>query len=221
TLDIEGLIARLEALEKGETNDITPSSSSNNQAEEKLETKPIQEPKKIEVKQETKTPKAETAKEDTTPFNPVTALPVLKNALAETSPSLDDALRSSKVNFVTPENWVVEVENYFAKNTCDRRKKDIEGIALKLFKRKINFEFNVSAREAALQSPRYVEVLKQTSPITTAKPEPVKQEELISKEEPFSMQDFSPKTEVKAGEVTQNILNLFDGQIISTKDENA
>ncbi|MBQ2313022.1 MAG: hypothetical protein II183_02535, partial [Elusimicrobiaceae bacterium] len=59
------------------------------------------------------------------------------------------------------------------------------------------------------------------SPITTAKPEPVKQEELISKEEPFSMQDFSPKAEVKAGEVTQNILNLFDGQIISTKDENA
>lgn len=221
TLDIEGLIARLEALEKGEVSDITPSSSGNNQAEEKLETKPIQEPKKIEVKQETKTPKAETAKEDTTPFNPVTALPVLKNALAETSPSLDDALRSSKVNFVTPENWVFEVENYFAKNTCDRRKKDIEGIALKLFKRKINFDFNVSAKEVALQSPRYVEVLKQTSPITTAKPEPVKQEGLISKEEPFSMQDFSPKSEVKAGEVTQNILNLFDGQIISTKDENA
>jgi DNA polymerase-3 subunit gamma/tau len=221
TLDIEGLIARLEALEKGEVSDITPSSSGNNQAEEKLETKPIQEPKKIEVKQETKTPKAETAKEDTTPFNPVTALPVLKNALAETSPSLDDALRSSKVNFVTPENWVFEVENYFAKNTCDRRKKDIEGIALKLFNRKINFEFNVSEKEVALQSPRYVEVLKQTTPVTTVQTAPAKKEELISKEEPFSMQDFSPKTDVQAGAVTQNILNMFDGQIINTKDENA
>ena len=53
-----------------------------------------------------------------------------------------------------------------------------------------------------------------------------KKEELISKEEPFSMQDFSPKDiavkeEIKAGALTQNILNLFDGEIVKTKDENA
>lgn len=221
TLDIEGLIARLEALEKGETSDITPSSSNNNQEEEKLETKTFEEPKKIEVKQKTEEPKKAEAKQDTTPFNPITALPVFKNALAETSPSLDDALRNSKVKFVTPDNWAFEVESYFAKSTCDRRKKDLEGIALKLFNRKINFEFNVSTKEVALQSPRYVEVLKQTTPVTATQTAPAKKEELISKEEPFSMQDFSPKTEVKAGAVTQNILNMFDGQIINTKDENA
>ena len=221
TLDIEGLIARLEALEKGETSETTPSTSGNNQAEEELETKPVQEVKKIEVKQETEEPQRAETKQDTTQFNPVTALPVLKNALAETSPSLDDALRSSKVKFITPENWAFEVESYFAKNTCDRRKKDIEGIALKLFNRKINFEFNVSEKEVALQSPRYVEVLKQTTPVTTVQTAPAKKEELISKEEPFSMQDFSPKTDVQAGAVTQNILNMFDGQIINTKDENA
>ncbi len=220
TLDIEGLIARLEALEKGETSDTTPSSPGSNQAEEELETKPAQETKKIEVKQETKTSKKENVKEDTT-FNPVTALPLLKNALAETSPALDEALHSAKVKFVTPENWVFEVEDYFAKNTCERRKKDIEGIALKLFKRKINFEFNVSAKEAALQSPRYVEVLKQTTTVAVSQAAPVQKEELISKEEPFSMQDFSNKTEIQAGAITQNILNLFDGQIVSTKDENA
>ncbi len=230
TLDIEGLIARLEALEKGETNDITPSSSGNNQTEEKLETKPARKIKKIEVKpaeNEEITEQKQKVTQDATPFNPVTALPVFKNALAETSPFLEDSLQGAKVQFTTPENWVFEVKDYFAKDACERREKDLEGIALKLFNRKINFEFNVSAREASLQSPRYVEVLKQpvvaAAPITAPLPAeaPVKKEELISKEEPFSMQDFSTKAEVKAGEVTQNILNLFDGQIISTKDENA
>jgi len=94
-----------------------------------------------------------------------------------------------------------------------------------LFNRKINFEFNVSAKEVALQSPRYAEVLNQTTPLTAAAPAPqtapVQKEELISKDEPFSMQDFSAKETVAAGAVTQNILNLFDGQIINTKDENA
>ncbi len=216
TLDIENLISRLEALEKGETSEITPSASGNNQTEEKFETKSAEEPKQIEVKQEPETPKEETAKEDTT-FNPVIALPLLKNALAENSPALDDVLHSAKVKFITPEHWVFEVKDYFSKDACERRKTDIEGIALKLFNRKINFEFNVSAKEATPQKPRYAEVLTQAK--TPAKHE-VK-EELISREEPFSMQDFSPKTEIKAGAVTQNILNLFDGQIISTKDENA
>lgn len=221
TLDIEGLIARLEALEKGEISETTPSASGSNQAEEKLEAKTIEEPKKIEVKQKVEeTQKVET-KQEKTPFNPVTALPVLKNALADTSPSLDDALRNSKVKFITPENWAFEVESYFAKSTCDRRKKDIEGIALKLFNRKINFEFNVREKEASLQSPRYVEILKQTTPVTTTQTAPIHKEEIISKEEPFSMQDFSSKEEIKAGAVTQNILNMFDGQIINTKDENA
>ena len=221
TLDIEGLIARLEALEKGETSETTSSSSGNNQAEEEFETKTFEEPKKIEVKQEKEeTQKVETKREET-PFNPVTALPVLKNALAETSPSLDDALRSSKVKFITPEKWAFEVESYFAKSTCDRRKKDIESIALKLFNRKINFEFNVSEKEASLQSPRYIEVLKQTTPVTATQTVSIHKEEIISKEEPFSMQDFSAKEEIQAGAVTQNILNMFDGQIINTKDENA
>ncbi len=225
TLDIEGLIARLEALEKGETSETTSSASGNNQAEEKYETKTFEEPKKIEAKREQLEPKIE-SKQDATPFNPVTALPVLKNALAETSPSLDDALRNSKIKFVTPEYWSFEVESYFAKSTCERRKKDIEGIALKLFNRKINFEFNVSEKEASLQSPRYVEILKQTTPVTVTQTTPVKKENLISKDEPFSMQDFSVKETVQAdavqaGEITQNILNMFDGQIINTKDENA
>ncbi|MBQ3933611.1 MAG: DNA polymerase III subunit gamma/tau, partial [Elusimicrobiaceae bacterium] len=82
TLDIEGLIARLEALEKGEVSDITPSSSGNNQAEEKLETKPARKIKKIEAKPAEKeeiTEQEQKATQDATPFNPVTALPVLKN----------------------------------------------------------------------------------------------------------------------------------------------
>ena len=214
TLDIEALIARLEALEKGETSETTTSNSGNNQEEETLETKQVEEVKKIEVKQENKTAKAEA-----TTFNPITALPVLKNALAENSPALDNALHNAKVNFLTPNNWVFEVKDYFAKDACDRRKKDIEGIALKLFKYKINFEFNVAAQEVAMQKPRYAKVLNQTAPVTDASP--VKKEEIISKEEPFSMQDFSVKEEIKAGVVTQNILNMFDGQIINTKDENA
>lgn len=225
TLDIEGLIARLEALEKGEVSETPSSTPSNNQTEEKLETKTFEEPKKIEVKQETEETHAEEIKTEETkakennaeaaPFNPVTALPVLKNALAENSPFLSDSLQGAKVQFVKPENWVFEVKDSFAKDACERRKKDIEGIALKLFKRKIAFEFNIAA--AAPQKPRYAEVLTQVT--TPIKPE-VK-EELISKEEPFSMQDFSSKEEVKAGAVTQNILDIFDGQIISTKDENA
>ncbi len=217
TLDIEGLIARLEALEKGETSETTPYTSGNNQAEEKFETKPAEEPKKIEVKQETKEPQKAEEKQDTAPFNPVTALPVLRNALAENSPFLSDSLQGAKVNFITPENWAFEVKDAFSKDACDRRKKDIEGIALKLFSRKINFDFNVAAKSAVPQNPRYTEVLTQIT--TPVKPE-VK-EELISKEEPFSMQDFSPKTEVQAGAVTQKVLNIFDGQIINTKDENA
>jgi len=217
TLDIENLISRLEALEKGETNETTSSTSGNNQAEEKFETKPAEEPKKIEVKQETKEPQKSEIKQDTTPFNPVTALPVLRNALAENSPFLSDSLQGVKVNFITPENWAFEVKDSFAKDACERRKKDIEGIALKLFNRKINFDFNVVAKSAVPQQPRYAEVLTQVT--TPAKPKVA--EELISKEEPFSMQDFSPKTEVQAGAVTQKILNIFDGQIINTKDENA
>ena len=232
TLDIEGLISRLEALEKGEISETPTSTPSNNQAEEKFETKPAEETKKIEVKQEAEeTPKAETqpeeikteeAKNETAPFNPVTALPVLKNALAENSPFLSDSLQGAKVQFTKPENWVFEVKDTFAKDACERRKKDIEGIALKLFNRKISFDFNV-AKTAAPQ-PRYAEVLRQTTPIKAAPafaPAPSKKEELISKEEPFSMQDFSAKKEGKAGEVTQNILDIFDGQIISTKNENA
>ena len=174
TLDIEGLIARLEALEKGEINETIPSTSGSNQAEEKLETKPVEEPKKIEVKPEAETPKTAAPqaeiKQETNPFNPVTALPVFKNALAENAPSLDEALHSSKVNFVTPEKWVFEVKDYFAKDACERRKKDIEGIALKLFNRKISFDFNIT-KTAAPQQPRYAEVLQQTTPIKTeAKP---------------------------------------------------
>ena len=217
TLDIEGLIARLEALEKGEISETPSSTPSNNQEEEKFETKPDEEPKKIEVKQESETPKTETAKQDATPFNPVTALPVFKNALAETSPFLEDSLQGAKVKFTTPENWIFEVKDSFSKDACERRKKDIEGIALKLFNRKIAFDFNISAKENAPINPRHAEVLTKITAAVT----PTKKEELISKDEPFSMQDFSPKTEVKAGAVTQNILDIFDGQIISTKDENA
>ena len=218
TLDIEGLIARLEALEKGETSEVTPSTSGNNQAEEKLQTKPAEELTKIEVKQEKEEPqKAEETKPDTAPFNPVTALPVLKNALAENSPFLSDSLQGAKVSFITPEKWVFEIKDAFSKDACDRRKKDIEGIALKLFSRKINFDFNVAAKSAVPQQPRYAEVLSQSS----APIKPEINEEIISKEEPFSMQDFSPKTEVQAGAVTQKVLNIFEGQIIKTKDENA
>lgn len=222
TFDIEGLISRLEALEKGEISETPKSTPGNNQEEEKFETKPAKESKKIEVKQgaeETKSKeiKTEETEAEAAPFNPVTALPVLKNALAENSPFLSDSLQGAKVQFVKPENWVFEVKDSFAKDACERRKKDIEGIALKLFKRKIAFEFNIAAKEAMPQKPRYAEVLTQvTKPV-----KPEVKEELISKEEPFSMQDFSTKEEVKAGAVTQNILDIFDGQIINTKDENA
>ena len=216
TLDIESLIARLEALEKGGgPSDDTPS---NNIQEEKIETKPNREIKKIEVKQETKILEQEPApKQEASPFNPITAISVFKNALAETSPFLADSLQGAKVQFLTPENWVFGVKDSFSKEACDRRKKDIEGIALKLFKRKITFKFDIAAKESAPQNPRYVDVLKQNTELV----KPIVQEELISKEEPFSMQDFSPKEKVQAGAVTQNILNIFDGQIISTKDENA
>lgn len=226
TLDLENLISRLEALEKGETADITPSTPSNNEAEEKLETKPTEETKKIEVKQEPETPKA-----DTTPFDPITALHTLKNALAESSPVLDDALQNAKVKFATPEKWIFELKDTFAQDSCQRKKSVFENISAKLFNRKINFEFNYTAQAnpqnltATPVSPRYADILKQTTAAvsTQAKMQPQQTvtEELISKEEPFSMQDFSIKEEVQAGAVTQNILNLFEGQIINTKDENA
>ena len=219
TLDLEGLISRLEALEKGEISSTPSTPSNNNQYEEELETKPANEVKKIEVKQ------------DATPFDPITALHTLKNALVESSPVLDDALQNAKVKFATPEKWIFELKDTFAQDSCQRKKKDFENISSKLFNRKINFEFNYTAQAeaqnltAAPASPRYAEVLNQTKPAvpaqTKTQPQPTVKEELISKEEPFSMQDFSVKDEVKAGAVTQNILNMFDGQIVNTKDENA
>ncbi len=226
TLDIENLISRLEALEKGEANEVIPSNSNNNQEAEKFETQTVEEPKKIEVKAEE--PKQTN---DSKPFDPITALHALKNALAESSPVLDDALQNAKVRFATPEKWIFELKDAFAQDSCQRKKKDFDNISAKLFNRKINFEFNYTAQTnpqnltAAPVSPRYADVLKQTTSASSAQakthPQAALKEELISKEEPFSMQDFSVKDEVKAGAVTQNILNLFDGQIISTKDENA
>ncbi len=227
TLDLENLISRLEALEKGEVSSTPSTSSNNNQDEEKLETKTFEEPQKIEVKAEETKP---TVTNDT-PFDPITALHTLKNALAESSPVLDDALQNAKVKFATPEKWIFELKDTFAQDSCQRKKKDFETISAKLFNRKINFEFNYTAHTepqnltAVPSSPRYADVLKQTTPLNSAQaktqPQPAVKEELISKEEPFSMQDFSIKDEVKAGAVTQNILNLFEGQIVNTKDENA
>ena len=223
TLDLEGLISRLEALEKGEISSTPSTSSNNNQEEEKLEMKTFEEPKKIETKAE--------QTQDTTPFDPISALHTLKNALAESSPVLDDALQNAKVKFATPEKWIFELKDTFAQDSCQRKKNVFENISAKLFNRKINFEFNYTAQAgpqnltAVPSSPRYAEVLNQTKSAVPAQTQPQVQptvkEELISKEEPFSMQDFSTKTEVKAGTVTQNILNMFDGQIINTKDENA
>ena len=209
TLDIEGLISRLEALEQGETKENTPSVPGNNQTEEKIEIKPAEEEKKIEVKQ------------DITPFNPVTALPLLNNALAENSPFIAEKLKNAKVIFNQPDNWVFEFKDSFNQSICNRRKKDFENIALKLFNRKINFEFNYAELPetvtAVSQGPRYAEVLQQVTVHAVSK----KKEELISKEEPFSMKDFSQTEGVQTGAATKNILNLFDGQIVRTKDENA
>lgn len=237
TLDIDGLIARLEALEKGEVSSST-NTPSNNDPEEKFETKPVEEEIKKEIKlsQEPKIseePKEQNAQAENIPaFNPITALPLLKNALAETSPFLADSLQGAKVIFNTPEKWVIEFNDTFAQSACQRRKNDFEVIAKSLFKRNISFEFNYVKKTETVEinKPRYAEVLTQITPVQTVT-QPMKKEELISKEEPFSMQDFSvtensqqknPETaEIKAGAATRNILDLFGGQIIKTKDENA
>ncbi len=157
---------------------------------------------------------------------------MLKNALAETSPFLADSLQGAKVIFNTPEKWVLEFNDTFAQSACQRRKNDFEVIAKSLFKRNISFEFNYvkKTEPVEINKPIYAEVLTQTTPVQTVT-QPAKKEELISKEEPFSMQDFSvtensqqenfKTSEIKAGAATQNILDLFGGQIIKTKDENA
>lgn len=236
TLDIEGLIARLEALERGETSSTGNTPQNNNPENEEIETRPEEpEIKKVNLKPAEETPiqtaektPTETAapQENKTPFNPITALPVFKNALAETSPYLAESLQNAKATFPNPEKWVFEFKDNFAQSACIRRKKDFENIAQKLFKRQIAFEFTYNEQVPVIADmpvkPRYTEIIKQTAmPVQTAAPAPVKKEELISKEEPFSMQDFSPKTEITAGSATQNIVNLFEGQIINTKDENA
>ena len=237
TLDIDGLIARLEALEKGEVSSST-NTPSNNEPEEKFETKPVEEEIKKEIKLSeepkiTEEPKEKNAQTENIPaFNPITALPLLKNALAETSPFLADSLQGAKVIFNTPEKWVLEFNDTFAQSACQRRKNDFEVIAKSLFKRNISFEFNYvkKTEPVEINKPRYAEVLTQTTPVQTVA-QPAKKEELISKEEPFSMQDFSvtensqqensATAEIKAGAATQNILDLFGGQIVKTKDENA
>lgn len=221
TLDIEGLIARLEALEKGETSSDTNTPQNNNQDSEEIETKPAEtETKKVELNPTEETIEETPAPaENKAPLNPITALPVFKNALAETSPFLAESLQGAKFNTPTPEKWVFDFNDSFEQSACQRRKQDFENIAQKLFGRKIDFEFNYKEQAPSIADmpvkPRYTEVVKQAvQPV-------VKKEELISKEEPFSMRDFSPKTEVNAGTETKNILNLFEGQIINTQDENA
>ena len=220
TLDIEGLIARLEALEKGEISSDTSTPQNNNQDCEEIETKPAEtEIKKVELKPAEETvEEAPAPAENKAPLNPITALPVFKNALAETSPFLAESLQGAKFNTPTPEKWVFDFNDSFAQSACQRRKQDFENIAQKLFGRQIAFEFNYKEQAPAIADipvkPRYTEVVKQAVP-------PVKKEELISKEEPFSMRDFSQKTDVNTGAETKNILNLFEGQIINTQDENA
>lgn len=248
TLDIEGLIARLEALEKGEISSNNNTPSNDNQEEEieikaaqpesKTELKFTEEPKKIEPLQAKEEP-AQTQNvqtENLEPINPISALPRLKNALAETSPFLAESLQNAKITFTTPDKWVINFADSFAKSACQRRKNDFEVVAKALFKRTISFEFNLEEQNPAPQilqpKLRYAEILTQTTPLKTGE----KKEELISKEEPFSMQDFSPKenlvkesteedppvqAEIQAGAATQNILDLFEGQIVKTKDENA
>lgn len=222
TLDIESLVTRLEAIEKGEVPQ-TNMPQGNNQEEETIETKPEEtENKKIEVKPFVEeTPVKEEApikQKSSTPFNPITALPVFKNALAETSPFLAEALQGTNFTCPAPEKWVFEFKDSFGQSACQRRKKDFENIAQKLFGRQIIFEFNFNESTAVIADipvkPRYTEVVKQAV-------QPVKKEELISKEEPVSMQDFSAQINANAGAETKNILNLFEGQIINTKDENA
>ncbi|MBR4508138.1 MAG: DNA polymerase III subunit gamma/tau [Elusimicrobiaceae bacterium] len=222
TFDVDSFITRLENIEKG----IIPADTEKKTLNEPVETEnSIQPPQKEEIKIE----KPElSAQERWILFT--------KNISAK-HPFLYEILQSAKVELTDKTNWILSFRHNdtFLKDTLTKRLQDFKNLSQKLFGEQVNFELKL------LPAPKIASAVKKTKKtlyaiskpktevkkqvVAEVKKEVIKKQEqlkptekvLISKEKPFAKEDFSSFVEKpKTSKELENILDIFDGQVVDS-----
>ena len=223
TFDVDSFITRLENIEKG----IIPTDTEKKTLNEPLST---QETSQTEVVlQNTQDIKQElSAQERWVLFT--------KNISVQ-HPFLYEILQSAKVELTDKANWILSFRHNdtFLKDTLTKRLQDFKILSQKLFGEQINFELKLLPAPkiaSAVKKPKKTlyaiskpktEIKKQV--VAEVKTEVIKKQEqskptekiLISKEKPFAKEDFSSFVEKpKISKTLENILDIFDGQVVDS-----
>lgn len=160
--------------------------------------------------------------------------PSFKEELDKKYPFLYEGVLSASVSFPAKDEWELtfKEKDSFFKDTLLRRMSDLEKAAMKVCGQRIKFTFKVSsAPKRSYEPSSFSAVQKNVSAprpaAATFKPAPIvnkTETEVISSEEPFAQGDFSAyvnegavisEAAKDAGPKTQEILDIFDAQIVS------
>ncbi|MDR1124207.1 MAG: DNA polymerase III subunit gamma/tau [Elusimicrobiota bacterium] len=224
-VDIESLIARLEALESG-----APAGgphNTNTPAEKKTLTEPAAAPaQSTEPKPQTEKMPAQKAAAipaaAAAPQDNQAVWAAFKQNIAAQFPFLHDVLQDAEPSFPEENKWLLtfKEKDSFLLDTLKKRIKDLRAAAFKAAGANIDFTFAAQRGQPAGTAPAY----RQTAQVIAA-PKPAPQA-VISDEEPFIAGDYSawlqPQTQAAAqidapareiSETTQKILNIFGGYL--------
>ncbi len=239
TFDVDSFITRLENIEKGILPEDTEKKTLNEtilqqkstQTEEfsPLENQNTQnlEQKKQEVKTiQQEEPKPElSAQERWILFT--------KNISLQ-HPFLYEILQSAKVDLTDKANWVLSFRHNdsFLKDNLTKRLQHFQNLSKKLFGEQINFEIKLlpEVKKAAVKKAKTLyaiskpkeetqkpAVIKEAKPAVAKAEVKVAETPLISKEKPFAKEDFSSFVEKpKTSKALENILDIFDGQVVES-----
>ncbi|MDR0734753.1 MAG: DNA polymerase III subunit gamma/tau [Elusimicrobiota bacterium] len=204
-VDIEDLIARLEALESGSADTLPPAPDAHNKSEKKTLIEPA-EPGKESAAKIVAAPSAATQQAAWTAF---------KQQTAAQFPFLYDILQDFTPSFPAENKWLLTFKgkDAFLLDTLKKRVKDLQAAALKAVDANIDFIFD---EQHAGPTPK---------PVAALKPAPRAASPIISDEEPFVAGDYSAylqphpataalQTAPEVGETAQKILNIFGGYIL-------
>ena len=223
TFDVDSFITRLENIEKGIAPQDTEKKTLNDisEVENSSQTLP-QEETKIEKKELS-------AQERCVLFT--------KN-ISSKHPFLYEILQSAKVELADKTNWILSFRHNdtFLKDTLTKRMQDFKNLTQSLFGEQINFELKLLPEQKlktpvrktgktlyAISKPKTetkkAAILNQSNVEEVKKQEPQKpaEKDLISKAKPFVKEDFSSFVEKpKVSKTLENILDIFDGQVIDS-----
>lgn len=233
TFDVDSFITRLENIEKGiipadtEKKTLNDTSLAQEDTQEEKTSSPETENTET-LKQEEEKPEL-SAQERWVLFT--------KN-ISSKHPFLYEILQSAKVELTDKTNWILSFRHNdtFLKDTLTKRMQDFKNLTQSLFGEQINFELkllpeqklktsvrktgktlyaiskpNTQTKKAVISNKSNAEEIKKQE---TQKPA---EKDLISKDKPFVKEDFSSFVEKpKVSKTLENILDIFDGQVIDS-----